>query len=323
LLRTPLCDLLGIDHPIIQAGMGEFTSAELVAAVSNAGGLGILGCAYRSINEISSQLTETRERTDRPFAVNHLLLTLDQEAFALTLEARPAAISLAGGDPGDFVERAQEVGILVIHQVHTVRQAEQAAERGVDVIIAQGSEAGGHGWIVGAMILIPQVVDAVAPIPVVASGSIADGRGLAAALMLGASGISLGTRFLASEEAPIAPEWKQMIVDAASEDAVKFIAWADIMPPLRTGGYETSLRALRTEYVDYWQQHGGEAKQDAERLRGEMLEAIQQGKQHELVPGAGQSAGMIDQILPAGEIIRQISAEAEDALTQSTAAISS
>ena len=300
----------------MQAGMGEFTSANLVAAVSNAGGLGILGCAYRSINEISSQLSETRKLTSRPFAVNHLLLTLDDEAFSLTLKARPAAISLAGSDPGDFVDRAHDAGIPVIHQIHTVGQAVQAAERGVDVIIAQGSEAGGHGWTVGAMILIPQVVDAVDPIPVVASGSIADGRGLAAAIVLGASGISIGTRFLASDEAPIDQEWKQMIVDAASEDAVKFSPWNDIMPPSRSGGYETSLRALRTSYIDYWQQHREEAKQEAERLRGELQEVIQQGKQHELVPGAGQSAGMIDEILPAGEIVRRIAAEAEQALAR-------
>lgn len=302
--------------------MGEFTSATLVAAVSNAGGLGILGCAYRSINEISSQLSETRELTSRPFAVNHLLLTLDEEAFSLTLKARPATISLAGGDPGDFVEQAHDAGILVIHQIHTVRQAEQAAERGVDVIIAQGSEAGGHGWTVGAMILIPQVVDAVDPILVVASGSIADGRGLAAAVVLGASGVSIGTRFLASEEAPIDQKWKQMIVGAASEDAVKFDAWNDIMPPSRSGGYQTSMRALRTEYIDYWQQHGDDAKQEAERLRGELMEAIELGKQYELVPGVGQRAGMVDDILPAGEIVRRIAAEAEQTLAQSTAAIS-
>lgn len=321
MLQTSLCKLLGIEHPIVQAGMGEFTSAELVAAVSNAGGLGILGCAYRSIDEITSQLNKTQELTNRPFAVNHLLLTLDEEALSLTLKARPAAISLAGGNPGDLVKRAHELGILVIHQVHTVRQAEQAAESGVDVIIAQGSEAGGHGWTVGSMILIPQVVDAVNPIPVVASGSIADGRGLAAALVLGASGISIGTRFLASEEAPIDREWKRLIVNAASEDAVKFDPWNDIMPPMKPGGYQTSLRAIRTSYIDYWLQHRDEAKREAERLREDMREAIKRGKQYELVPGAGQSAGMINDILPAGEIINRITAVAEDALSQSTAAI--
>ena len=316
MLRTALCDLLGIEHPIIQAGMGEFTSAELVAAVSNAGGLGSLGCAYRTMGEIKTQMATTKELTSQPFAVNHLLLTLDEEAFALTLKVKPKVISLAGGDPGDFVKKAHEAGILVLHQVHTVRQAHQAAEREVDAIIAQGSEAGGHGGTVSAMSLIPQVVDAVSPIPVVASGGIADGRGLAAALVMGASGINIGTRFLAAEETPVNLEWKQMILEAASEEAVKFEAWNDIMPPLRSGGYETSLRALRTPFIDHWQQHRNEAKQNSENLRGEILEAMRKGNLYTLVPGAGQSAGLVDKILPAGEIVHRIAAEAEQALEQ-------
>jgi nitronate monooxygenase/enoyl-[acyl-carrier protein] reductase II len=198
-----------------------------------------------------------------------------------------------------------------------MQQARQAADRGADVIIAQGSEAGGHGGNVTALALIPQVVDAVSPIPVVASGGIADGRGLAAALVLGAAGVNIGTRFLASEEAPISKVWKQMIVRAASEDAVKFLAWNDIMPPMTSGGYETSLRAIRTPFINHWQQHRDEAKQEAERLRAELLDAIQQGKQHELVPGAGQSAGLIGDILPVREIVRQMVVDAEQALEQS------
>ncbi len=315
--RTALNDLLGIDIPIIQAGMGEFTSAELVAAVSNAGGLGSLGCAYRTIDDITRQLAAIRELTSKPFAVNHLLLTLDEDAFSLTLKVRPPVISMAGSDPGQFVERAHDAGILVIHQVHTVLQAKQAAERGVDAIIAQGSEAGGHGGTVGAISLIPEVVDAVSPIPVVASGGIADGRGLAAALVLGAAGVNVGTRFLAAEEAPVNQIWKQMIVEAASEDAIKFDVWNDIIPPSREGGYKTSLRAIRTPFIDHWQQHREEARQEADRLRDEILEAVRQGKQHELVPGAGQSAGLVNDILPAGEIVHQMFTEAERALEQS------
>ena len=316
MLHTPLCDLLGIEHPVIQAGMGEFTSAELVAAVSNAGGLGSLGCAYRPVDEIGRQLSLTRELTSRPFVVNHLLLTLDEEAFSLTLKERPAAISFAGGDPGDYVKSAHDAGILVLHQIHTVQQAIQAAEREVDVIIAQGSEAGGHGGTVATMTLIPQVVDAVSPIPVVASGSIADGRGLAAALVLGAAGVNVGTRFLASEEAPVSNVWKQMIIDAASEHAVKFDAWNDIMPPSRSGGYETSLRAIRTPFIDHWQKHRDEAKMEAESLHAVLVDAMQQRKLYELVPGAGQSAGLIGDIIPAAEIVRQMAADAEQTLKQ-------
>jgi enoyl-[acyl-carrier protein] reductase II len=318
MLRTLLCELLGIKFPIIQAGMSRFTSAELVAAVSNAGGLGSLGCDLRPIDDLSLQLARTRELTGQPFAVNHLLPTLSEAAFSLTLQARPPIISLAGSDPGDLVKRAHDRGIPVMHQVHTVQQARQAAERGVDVIIAQGSEAGGHGGTVAALALIPQVVDAVSPIPVVAAGSMADGRGLAAALLLGAAGINVGTRFLASVEAPISQGWKQRIVEAASEDAVKFDAWNDINPPARSGGYGTVLRAIRTPFIDQWQQRRDEAKQQAERLRSEVLAAAQQGRLHELMPVAGQSAGLIRDILPAGEIVRRMVAEAQQALERST-----
>ena len=198
MLRTHLCDVLGIDVPIIQAGMSLFTSAELVAAVSNAGGLGSLGCDLRSAEDLTRQLSRTRELTTRPFAVNHLLRTLNKDVFSSTLQAKPPVISFAGDDPGDLVKRAHDVGSVVMHQVHTVQQARQAAERGVDIIVAQGSEAGGHGGTVAALALIPQVVDAVTPIPVVAGGGIADGRGLAAALVLGAQGVIIGTRFLIS-----------------------------------------------------------------------------------------------------------------------------
>jgi len=301
--------------------MGEFTSTELVAAVSNAGGLGSLGCAYRTIDEISKDLFGMRALSSRPFAVNHLILTLDEEAFALTLNFKPAIISTAGGDPGEYVKRAHDAGILSLHQIHTVQQAVQAAERGVDVIIAQGSEAGGHGGTVSALSLVPQVVDAVNPIPVVASGGIADGRGLAAALVLGAQGVNIGTRFLAAEEAPVAQEWKQMILDAASEDAVKFLAWNEFMPR-KDGGYETSLRAIRTLFIDHWHQHKDEVEQEAESLREEVLEAMRQRTLYKLVPGAGQSAGIVDEVLPAAQIVRQIAEDAEQALEDSARLVS-
>src|SRR6266571_4854812 len=164
MLHTPLCTLLGIEFPIIQAGMGAFT---------------------------------------------------------FTLAARPPVIAFALGDPGDLVQRAHDVGSLVIQQVTTVQQAREAAERGVDVIIAQGGEAGGYGGTIATFTLLPQVVDAVRPLPVVAAGGIADGRGLAAALVLGAQGVNLGTRFLASVEAPISADWKQALLAAESEDAIK------------------------------------------------------------------------------------------------------
>ena len=313
-LRTSLCDLLGIEFPIIQAGMGIGSSAELAVAVSEAGGLGSLGCWRRPPEDVERQLSLIRERTSRPFAVNHLVPELDETAFAMTLAARPAVISFALGDPGELVERTHDAGSLVVHQVTTVLQARQAAERGVDVIIAQGGEAGGYGGAVAALALIPQVVDAVRPLPVVAAGGIADGRGLAAALVLGAVGINVGTRFLASEEAQISHVWKQMIVDAAAEDAVKVEVLNDISPRPGSYGYGTVLRALRTPFIDTWQERRDEARRDAERLLSEVLSVLTQGRLHELFPTAGQSAGLIRDIVPAGEIVRRIVTEARQAL---------
>jgi enoyl-[acyl-carrier protein] reductase II len=230
MLQTPLCTLLGIEFPIIQAGMGVFTSAELAAAVSNAGGLGSVGTFLRPVEDLPRQLARLRELTSRPFAINHLVPALDEGAFAHTLAARPPVIVLALGDPGDLVQRAHGLGSLGSPLVTTVPQACEAAARGVDVIIAQGGEAGGYGGTIATFTLLPQVVDAVRPLPVVAAGGIADGRGLAAALVLGAAGVNIGTRFLASVEAPIPLGWKHRIVEAEAQDTVKVEVWNDISP---------------------------------------------------------------------------------------------
>lgn len=313
MIRTPLCDLLGIEYPIVQASLGPWTSVELVAAVSNAGGLGSLGTALRSAEEHGGELACVRELTDQPFAVNHTIRPFDEEVFALTLKARPRLVSFALGDPGDLVKRAHDAGIIFMQQIHTVEQARQAVESGVDVIIAQGSEAGGFGGTVGAMALVPQVVDAVSPVPVVAAGGIADGRGLAAALALGAQGVNVGTRFVASAEAAaVGDDWKRAILAAESEDAVK-VEFANYVfpPPSREGGYGTLPRTLRTPFVEKWNRRRDEAKREAERLSRELLTAVRQGRGHELVPFTGQSAGMIHEILPASEIVRRMVAEAE------------
>ena len=318
MLKTPLCDLLGIELPIILAPMGTCTSAELAAAVSNEGGLGGIGSLFRATAAIKRDIDTVRQLTTRPFAINHIPQTLDAEAFRYSLEARPAVISFALSDPGDLVRQAHDVGSRVMLQVTTVAQAVQAAERGVDVIVAQGGEAGGYSGEVSTMALVPQVVDAVSPIPVVAAGGIFDGRGIAAALMLGAAGVNLGTRFIASKEAPVPEEWKQAITSAASEDAVKADVLNDISPLPGTVGFGTVLRSLRTTFLDQWSAKREDARRERDRLRGQIISTTQAGRQHECLLTAGQTAGGIKEILPVAEIMRRLVAETDAALSKAS-----
>jgi enoyl-[acyl-carrier protein] reductase II len=315
-LRTPLCDIFGIEVPIILAPMGSCTSAELAAAVSNQGGLGGIGSLFRTTAAIKRDIEVVRTLTNKHYAINHIPQTLDAEAFRLTLQAQPKVISFALGDPGDLVRQAHDVGSLVMLQVTTVAQAVQAAERGVDVIIAQGGEAGGYGGEISTMALVPQVVDAVAPIPVVAAGGIFDGRGIAAALMLGAVGVNLGTRFIASREAPAPEEWKQAITRASSEDAIKAHVLNDITPLPGTAGFGTVLRSLHTPFLDEWGAKREEARRERDRLRGQVIVTHQAGRQHDTLLTAGQTAGGIKEVLSVAEIMRRLMAETEAALAQ-------
>ncbi len=323
MLHTPVCDLLGIQYPIIQAGMGPFTSAELVAAVSNAGGLGSLGAGARSTASLKEQLARTGQLTKLPFAVNFTLSPAlpDPEGFRLVLQAKPGLISFTMGDPGEYVQMAHEAGIRVMHQAMTVKQAYRAAERGVDMIIAQGGEAGGFGGKIAGLVIVPQVVDAVSPIPVLAAGGIADGRGLAAALALGAQGVNIGTRFLASEEAPINDEWKQAILAAEAGEAIKAEVWASIIPP-RDPEYPVSPRVLRSSFIDQWEGQPEVARHEAERLQVEIGNSIAAGRFGELFPFTGQTAGLIHEILPAGEIVHRMIDQAEAALQRVTQVMS-
>ncbi|HEV2787210.1 MAG TPA: nitronate monooxygenase, partial [Solirubrobacteraceae bacterium] len=265
-LRSAFTELLGIEVPILQAAIWPATSPQLVAAVGEAGAIGSVGAVFAGADALLAQIERVRELSDRPFVVNHVVPNLDEDAFAATLEARPEAISFALGEPGELVARAHEAGIKVIHQIHTLGQALTAAELGIDVFIAQGSEAGGQGMTEGVstMALVPQVVDAVAPVPVLAAGGVADGRGLAAALALGAAGANVGTRFLASAEAGAPESWKERIVAARSEDCVRFEAWGAIMP---ARGYDVVPRVIRTDFVAEWHGRLGNAAAQAEELR--------------------------------------------------------
>jgi enoyl-[acyl-carrier protein] reductase II len=316
MLRTRLCDLLGTDVPIILAAMGSCTSAELAAAASNEGALGSIGTLFRTTTAIKRDIDVVKTLTSRPYAVNHVPQTLDPEAFWYTLQARPAVISFALDDPADLVRQAHGVGSLVMIQVTTVAQAVQAAERGADVVIAQGGEAGGYGGEVSTMALVPQVVDALSPVPVVAAGGIFDGRGIAAALMLGAVGVNVGTRFIACREAPVSDGWKHAIAAARSEDAVKAHVLNDITPLPGTSGYSTVLRSIRTPFLDEWSAKRDEARREGRRLRDQIVSSREQGRESDTLLTAGQSAGGIKDILPVAEIIRRLIVETEAALSK-------
>ncbi|MGH2945769.1 MAG: NAD(P)H-dependent flavin oxidoreductase [Solirubrobacteraceae bacterium] len=312
MLRTPLCGLLGIEAPIVCAPFGPWEQVDLAAAVAEAGGLGSLGTGLRTPAELRAQWARLRELTDRPFAVNHTMRPFSEEAFAATLEARPPAISFHLGVPADLIERAHAAGILWIQQVIDRRQAEAALAAGADVLIAQGGEAGGHSGWVATIVLVPEVVDVAGNVPVVAAGGIVDGRGLAAALALGAQGVSMGTRFLASTEMGIADAWKRRIVEAEALDAVKVPNSDRVLPPYSRPGGVAEPRALRTPLVDQLREHPDwvDPRATGPRLR----ESVLAGGGHEYLPFAGQSAGLIGEVLPAGEIVRRTVAQAEAAL---------
>jgi enoyl-[acyl-carrier protein] reductase II len=314
MLRTRFCELLGISVPIVLAPFGPWDEVDLAAAVSESGALGSLGTALRSPSELREQWARLRSLTDRPFAVNHTGRPFNEEAFAATLEARPAAISFHMGVPADLIARAHDRGILWIQTVGDRRAAELALEAGSDALVAQGTEAGGNsGWI-STMVLVPAVVDVAGEVPVVAAGGIGDGRGIAAALVLGAQGASLGTRFLATTEMRIREAWKRRIVDADAIDAVKVAHSERVLPPFTIPqvGPPYAPRALRTPLIE--QLESEPEAVDPSVAGPAAVAAIRAGGGEEFLPFAGQSVELIHEVLPARELVRRLLAQAEAAL---------
>jgi len=307
-LQTPVCDLLGIETPIIQAGMAPgYTSAELVSAVSEAGGLGILGALFTGAENLRSEIIRTRELTPRPFGVNHVISQLDREAFEVTLEQEPAVLSLAWGDEPQLTDLAHQHGIKVIHQVTTLEEAEAAVAAGADVIVAQGTEGGGHVGGISTLPFVPAVVDAVAPTPVLAAGGIADGRGLAAALMLGAQGALIGTRFLATPEALVSDRLRKALLGSAGSNTVASKYLDDVLGLDWPGA---QVRTLRHPLLDEWADRPGQWKDTADQLRPRLQDAVATGD----FVLAGEAVGLIHDIVPAGQLLRRIADEAADAL---------
>ncbi|MEV6727584.1 MULTISPECIES: nitronate monooxygenase [unclassified Streptomyces] len=319
MLTTPVCRLLGIDAPVVCAAFGPWEEVDLAAAVCRAGGLGSLGTAVRPLPDLKEQWARMRQLTDRPFAINHTTRPLNEEAFQATIEERPAAISFHLAVPPDLIARAHDAGILWIQLVTDLRQADEALRAGADVLVAQGGEAGGHGGDVGTMVMVPDVVDLADDVPVLAAGGIADGRGLAAALALGAQGVLMGTRFLASSEMNVSQAWKDRIVASAARDAVKVVNSERILPPFNRPGSAGVPRCLRTPLLDALREHPDQV--DPEEIVPRVMAAIRAGGGEEYLPFTGQSAALVHEVLPAGEIVRRTVREAEAALAAAAHAI--
>lgn len=315
MLRTPICDLLGIEHPVALGGMGLATTPELVSAVSNAGGLGALGCHGLKPEQINERTISIRGQTNKPFGLNFLLFIAHEDCFAAALELRPPVMQFAWAKPEqdlrDYVERSHKAGCLVTYMAGTVPEAVRGVKAGADIIIAQGTEGGGHvGWM-ASMPLLPMVVDAVAPVPVLAAGGYADGRGLAAALALGADGILLGTRFLATVESPLHQNFKQAIVDSDGHDT-QLSEIPDIAAGLVWPG--AMIRSRRNRFIERWAGREWALRRDRVEAWEKLNVARRTGDVDEGPLSMGQDAGLIRDIPPAGEIVIRIVSEAEEIL---------
>ena len=270
-MKTALCERLGIELPIIQAPMGGAVGPALASAVSNAGGLGMLVPWRADIDAVRRQIREMRALTSRPFGVNLNLEFPQEERLAACLDEGVPVISFFWRDPSSLVPRAKAGGAIVLHTVGSVADARRAVNCGVDIVVAQGWEAGGHvRGTVATMPLVPAVVDAVSPAPVVAAGGIADGRGLAAALALGAAGAWIGTRFLASHEAIIHARYRERLLQASENDTVYLENLFDVR------WRNAPHRTLRNQTVDAWEAAGRPPQRQAPwRGRGDRYLAIQ------------------------------------------------
>jgi nitronate monooxygenase len=321
-MRTNLCKLLGIDVPVIVAPMGFVTGPELAAAVSNAGGLGIMSFSGNPPAVLRQEIRSLRELTSKPFGVNLVLQFPMEEHFQVCLAEEVPVVSFFWGDVAPFVKRAHAAGLKVLDQVGSVEAARRSAQAGVDAVIAQGVEAGGHvAGQVTTMILVPRVCDAISPTPVAAAGGIADGRGLVAALALGAEAVVLGTRFLATPEARAHPIYKEKVLAATEEDTVRTTLFGHGWP-------NAPQRTLRTAFVERWlreESRGSEERADEpvigqtsiggqtvplHRFMGFPPSVDASGDIESMNLLAGQSAGQTTEIKPAAAIVHELISQA-------------
>jgi enoyl-[acyl-carrier protein] reductase II len=309
-LRTPICDLLSIEVPILLAGMGGVAFAEVCAAVSEAGGYGTLGMAGMSPDHIREQMREVRRLTDKPFGVDLLAAVPDQMLAAIdVIVDEGASAFIAGlGVPGPVIEKCHTGGLLVMSMCGKVKHARAAEQAGCDVVVAQGTEAGGHTGRVAGMALIPQIVDAV-EIPTLAAGSIIDGRGLVAALAFGAQGVWMGTRFVASQEARAAEGYKKRITEIGEDQTVVTRCYSG-----------KTMRVIQNEYVEDWERRPEDIQpfplQAVTSMQNDVFKVMLPELSQEIDPErdcmpCGQGAGGIRDIPTCAEIIESVMSEAE------------
>lgn len=309
MLRTPLCDLLSIKYPIVQGGMAWVGTAELAAAVSIAGGLGIIGGGNASTEEVAREIRLAKELTDKPFGLNIPLAISEyaDEIVSLCIEEGVRIVVIGAWRPGNHIARLKEAGITVISVIASVALAKRLERQGVDVLVAEGMESGGHIGDVATMPLVPQVVDAV-DVPVIAAGGFADGRGLVAALALGAQGIQMGTRFICTTECTVHDNYKQAILKAKDRSTI-------------TTGHSLGhpVRALKNPMVHQFEELERRGISEAEIIEfgtGKLRLAAIEGDMTNGSVMAGQIAGMVNDVVPVKELIERIIAEAEEIIGQ-------
>ncbi|HLG95643.1 MAG TPA: nitronate monooxygenase [Bryobacteraceae bacterium] len=306
-IRTALTDLFQLQYPILLAPMGGAAGGELAAAVSNSGALGLVGGAYGNVNALKKELDLVKAKTQRKWGVGLITWRATEEALRVALSYRPDAFFLSFGDPLKFSKQIKAAGCVLICQIQDVASAIEAKKAGADLIVAQGTEAGGHGTTTRSTLpLVPAVIDAVNPTPVIGAGGIADGRGVAAALALGAAGAVIGTRFCATQESLLRPAAKERLLRSKSGDTIRtrlFDEVAGIDWPAQFNG-----RALKNRFEETWNGRAAEARNNpsiAEAYR----EAQRNGDYDSAVIWAGESLDLISGVPPAGELVRQIGAD--------------
>ena len=315
-LRTAFTDLLSVEHPIVLAPMNGSAGGDLAAAVSNAGGLGLIGGGREGspwpperLEWCQQQIELTLRQTQQPWGIGFITWALEPAVLEQVLSYRPAAVMLSMGDPAPFAEQVRQAGAHLIVQVTDLDEARQALDVGADVVVAQGSEAGGHGGRRATLPFVPALVDLVSPTPVLAAGGIADGRGLAAALVLGAAGALMGTRFEATHEALVEPAAKRAIIEGSGEDTersrVLDIARGVHWPHKYTG------RTLRNSFLEQWLDREEELVQDDNAIHAYQAAAAR----GDIVPvWAGEGIDLITDLASAGDLVGLIVRQAEEAL---------